>query len=175
MSKGVEIMENRNILKILLFIVLLVGISYGQKEITAPIDLNIELKKNNVCSEKVIILNASLINTSNDEITVDTKGIGNSLSFSVIKIKSGKVTSSNRTIIYDGGKGYKPDYLVLKPTETYEKALKISLDNDFFDQKGKYRIKVSYQQFENSIYRDKNLWIGSVDSKPLYINFQPCK
>ena len=164
-------MQTIKILSWLICVFLFVGILIGQDEKKAPLELKIELKQIDQCSENVIVLAVSLINKSDDDVLIDTKAIGDSLSFSVVKIKHGKVTSTNKTIIGDSSKEYTPDYKLLKSSEIFEKTLRIVLDDEFFDQKGKYEIIVGYRQFDRLSDRGRNLWIGSVYSNPLTVNF----
>lgn len=168
-------MKKIRVLVGLFFIFSLIVVSYGQKENKSPVELKIAVEKIDLCSENAITLSASLTNTRDDEIVINPMGIGDLLHFSVTKIKSGRLTSSNKTIINDSGKDFDLEYVTLKPNQSYEKKVKISLDNDFFNQKGKYKITIAYRQFQKGNDNNKDLWKGIVYSEPLIINLQQCE
>ncbi|MCY7346178.1 MAG: hypothetical protein LH614_08130 [Pyrinomonadaceae bacterium] len=140
-----------------------------------PLALKIEPVNEKICFGEPLDLKVELRNTSDEDAVIDINGIGYTTSFSVIRIKNNRVTSSNRSGISDSGPYYEGKYALLKPNESYQMIQRISLKDDFFETKGDYRVDIGYGQFLNSIFSKKTVWRGSISSNEATFTLHKCQ
>jgi hypothetical protein len=165
------------LLFVVLLYALLCSVIFGQtmKNDDEPLNLTIQPVNEKLCYGEPLDLKVELRNTSDKDVVIDVNGIGYMTSFSVIRIKNNRVTSSDRGGISDSGPYYEGKYALLKPNESYQTIQSISLKDGFFETKGNYRVGIDYGQFLNSIFSEKAVWRGSVSSNKTTFTLDKCQ
>jgi hypothetical protein len=140
-----------------------------------PLSLIIEPINQNVCPDESLNLKVELLNTSNEDLVIDTNNVGHGQSFSVLRIKNNRVTSSYYDEIGDPSPYYEGKYYLLKPNESYQTIHSISLKGEYFDTKGEYQVNINYGQFLNKTFSEKAVWRGSVKSNTVTFTINKCQ
>ncbi|MCO6511642.1 MAG: hypothetical protein J5I65_12710 [Aridibacter famidurans] len=147
--------------------------SEHKKEV--PLKLDIGVQHVEVCSGEVVKVHAELTNTSTKDILVDPTMVWYTISFSTIRISSGKATGDNYLAIDEPGPEYEPDYIEIKPNGVLRVERTFNLKDEFFETNGKYRVQVTYGHFLEDCYGSELAWQGSVASNVARFEIQDCR
>ena len=153
-----------------------VGKDFGQslEKNSDYLRLRVSLVSPSICLGENLRIRITLINQSDKSIVIDTKSILYRLSFSSIRLISGRVTSSNKTEIGDKSAESKGNYLMLKPNKSYKIKTTLSLKDDFFEKDGEYNMRIAYGQFSTTFFESLPVWKGVVESDVVVFTLKPC-
>lgn len=126
------------------------------------------------CSDDGIRLGVRVTNFSRKLIVIDTLAIGDMISFSTIRVEAGGVTSSNKTLINDHDKDYKPNFVVLDPGRSFDSSLVVSKKDDFFEGVNELRLTIFYRQYLTRKHLGVRAWVGSIEADPLAVDLESC-
>ncbi len=142
--------------------------SFAQEKQNSPLSFKAFFVKVSKTKDEILI-KVRLRNTSRNNVIIDRNSIGYGVSFTN---ENGGMFSKRVEI----GSGYQGDFLILKPQEIYETIrtvkLQDDLQEDFFKSDGKYTMKVTYGQFTESVFKESQVWEGTVESNKLIINLK---
>jgi hypothetical protein len=153
-----------------------VGKDFGQslKNNSDYLKLRVSLVSPGICIGENLKIRITLINQSDKPIVIDTKSILYRLSFSSVRLISGRVTSSNKTEIGDKSPESTGNYIILKPNKSYRIKTFLSLNDDFFQKDSEYNMRIAYGQFSTTFFESMPVWKGVVESDVVVFTLKPC-
>jgi hypothetical protein len=135
----------------------------------SPLVFKTEIPVNKVCSQSCVTIEASLTNTSSEDVAIDTVGLR--CQMEIRKFTSLPTGGSVQVMTKRGdcGPGQYNDitYRVLKAGETYRTTLNLPLEDKFFHGKGSYKITFTYGQFREYVFQSVKLFKGTVESNSM--------
>ena len=159
--------------------------AYGHKQAAPPLTLKLSTQTATACFGRSLKVQAELVNESDEKVGVDVKTIWYQLSLNFFSVGpsrnnpdgsgSGRTSGGSLTKVRDGGPNYEGEYLILSPGESYKASRTIKLDDEFFNNVGSYRLKVTYGQFLDASFEGQPVWKGTVESKGLNLKMLNCK
>jgi hypothetical protein len=143
---------------------------------TEPLAVKIKVESRQVCRGTALSVYAEIINNSTESLAIDPTFLWSRLSFtSSNKGKSGVYGSRTRTEVGDPDPFQdEPNYLVLRPGETFNETKELSLKDGFFEPLGKYTIRIKYVQFRDGRVKEVALFNGTVTSNEIEFEIATC-
>jgi len=128
------------------------------------------------CSETCVVIEASLTNTSSEDVAIDTVGMRYEINIRkfIDSPTGGSVQTMTKRGDYGPGQYNNSTYRVLKAGETYSTTLNFPLTDKFFRGKGSYKITFTYGQFREYVFQGAKLFKGTVESKALDFSVVAC-
>ncbi len=136
------------------------------------------------CYGKSIKLTAKLKNKSDKAVIIDTKGLWHSIDVQVSRAETRRDDTGNEIV---GGEdvGSKtmiaphyqrvPNYVILKPGQSYEGEFDLSLDDAIYKAGNRVRLQTSYAQFSDNTVQGKKAFVGVVDSNEIEFHVSSCR
>lgn len=152
----------------ILTIICFLGISVsGQKKITTPLQLSVEIKDKIVCSGNSAQMYVKLKNTSSKPIVVDTNAIGKAMYYDFFL--NNKMISKDAFLLRMQSH-YQQNLVILQPKEIFTDKV----ESMSFDKAGKYKMQIGYEQSKRVVFENNDVWNGLLKSNPLFISVSNC-
>lgn len=159
-----------------IFLILLFAtMANGQKAAELQkLKLTFKIKKNKVCNKESLNFKAYLTNSSKESLVIDSKRIGSMFFFTRLSSENKPDLDNSFATGFLTPFHYKPDFVLLKPNDSYTKAIVFNFNNEFFDFYGDAEMMIGYQQLLTEKFQETNVWIGTIFSNNLNIHLNKC-
>jgi hypothetical protein len=143
---------------------------------TGSLTIKLEAENQSLCRGSQLSVSAKITNTGAESLAIDPQLLWSCLSFTASsRGKSGRAGIRTRTEIGDPDPSQdEPDYLVLRPGETFRETKSLSLKDDFFQMPGKYLMQLTYRQFREAAVNGVSVFVGTVPSNEIKFEVIAC-
>lgn len=143
----------------------------------APLAVKLKAESRTSCRGTHLSVSAEITNTGAESLAIDMNFLWSRLSFraSSKKGKSGVGGSRVNEVIGDPGPSlHEPDYLILRPGDTFRKTKNLPLKDDFFQIPGKYLMQLTYGHFREATTNGVPVFTGTVTSNEIEFEITAC-
>lgn len=142
----------------------------------APLAVRLKAESRVSCRVTHLSVSAEITNTGAESLAIDLNFLWSRLSFRASsKGKSGVGGSRVSEAIGDPGPSlYEPDYLILRPGETFRETKNLPLKDDFFQIPGKYLMQLTYGHFRAATTNGVPVFAGTATSNEIEFEIAAC-
>jgi hypothetical protein len=161
----------------------------GQVKEDAPLRYTISSGRHNICLGQSVKFTRRITNITKNPVVIEKNFLGYSSTIgqmpkapAVKKLKSGGYSGGEvsgtmaRHSTGDPGPGYKPQYIVLRPGESYQANSEYTFGGDKFFERGRgYKARFTYGHFFEEQFQGIPVWRGTADSNEVKISIRNCR
>lgn len=152
-----------------------------EKKETDYFKFTFSLKQDVLCIGDSTEIFAEITNISNAPMVIDAKELFFMMRFVTLSYQP-KEDSVISFILFNGMSiaSHPPtnfienDFIILQPNETYKKSLEYKFNNSLFTKTQKYKMQLFYGQYEETKFKDIDVWNGSIESNEVIISIKNC-